>query len=145
MQLKFTTTILLNIQNPYILVSKQRAQNLKTGWKKPMPVFMQIKPWRINLIPKGDGNFSLSYWCCPKTSDTKVGDKVTVLLGFDDSYENGPQYILCPRGLVPLFQKTRMQKLHGTRCLQVERKKSFDTSHGSSPPRHANEISRGHF
>jgi hypothetical protein len=50
--------------NPYVLVSAARAARIKAGWKKPMPVLVQMNgqpepAWRINMMPVGDGAFYL--------------------------------------------------------------------------------------
>jgi hypothetical protein len=57
-----------------------------------MPVFAQIngrskKPWRINLMPKGDGSFYFYLnGTIRKSSCMKVGDEVSVQMSFDDEY-----------------------------------------------------------
>jgi len=84
--------------NPYINISKERAQTLKKGWRKPMPVQIQINskpstPWRINMMPKGDGSFYLYlHGDVRKDSGTKVGDFVEVKVSFDNTYKNGPMH-----------------------------------------------------
>jgi hypothetical protein len=50
--------------NPYILVSAVRANTIKSGWRKPIPVMVRVngKPdrqWRINMMPVGNGDFYL--------------------------------------------------------------------------------------
>jgi hypothetical protein len=94
--LRFTAVIKIIGVNPYIDVSAARAAKLKPGWKKPLPVLVRInskpeKPWRINMMPKGDGSFYL-YLAEPvrDASGTKVGDKVTAEVSFDDKYKSGP-------------------------------------------------------
>jgi hypothetical protein len=84
--------------NPFIRVSSTRANAIKPGWRKPLPVLARIngKPenaWRINMMPVGDGSFYL-YLRGPvrKASGTTVGDRVRVQLAFDASYRNGPQH-----------------------------------------------------
>jgi hypothetical protein len=48
------------------------------------------KPWRINLMPIGDGSFYLYlHGDVRKASGTKVGDVVSVTLEFDDEYRSG--------------------------------------------------------
>jgi len=84
--------------NPYVLVSKARIEAIKPGWRRPLPVLVRIngmpqKPWRINMMPKGDGSFYLYlHGDVRKASKTKVGDKVTVELEFDAAYRNGPMH-----------------------------------------------------
>ncbi|MDB5170725.1 MAG: hypothetical protein JWO35_419, partial [Candidatus Saccharibacteria bacterium] len=84
--------------NPYVLMSPARAQALQKGWRKPMPVTVQInrkpdKPWRINMMPIGDGSFYLYlHGNVRKASKTRVGDTVTVDVAFDEQYYNGPMH-----------------------------------------------------
>ena len=78
--------------------SKARAQAIKPGWRKPLPVLVQIngqpkKPWRINMMPVGDGSFYLYlHGLVRKASSTKVGDLVTVDVSFDAAYRSGPMH-----------------------------------------------------
>jgi len=89
-QIEFRETIRINAQNPYVRVSKQNSEDLKNGWKRPMPVLVQIngipkKPWRINIMPKGDGSFYLYLNSTIRKSLGKnVGDEVSVHLSFND-------------------------------------------------------------
>ena len=98
--LDFDAEILIYQANPYVLVTAQQAEQLKPGWRKPMPVLVQIngqpKPaWRINMMPVGDGSFYLYlHGDVRKASKTKVGDSVQVHLRFDADYRNGPQHPL---------------------------------------------------
>jgi hypothetical protein len=61
-----------------------------------MPVLVRIdgapeKPWRINLMPKGDGAFFLYlHGQVRKASGTRVGSRVLVELAFDEGYRPGP-------------------------------------------------------
>jgi hypothetical protein len=95
-KLHFTATIEIIDINPYVLVNKTRATTLQPGWRKPMPVLVQINgqpvpPWRINMMPIGDGSFYLYlHGEVRKASGTKVGDRVTVDVSFDESYAGGP-------------------------------------------------------
>jgi hypothetical protein len=88
--------------NPYIPVSAARAQALKPGWRKPLPVLVRINgapkvPWRINMMPAGNGSFYLYlHGDVRKASSTKVGEKVEVELAFDASYRNGPMHPMPP-------------------------------------------------
>jgi hypothetical protein len=97
MMLRFRARIALNAINPYVLVEAARAAKLAKGWRKPMPVRIQINgkpdtPWRINLMPIGDGSFYLYlHGSVRKASRTKVGDVVRVAIAFDDEYRGGPQ------------------------------------------------------
>lgn len=98
MPLSFEATIEIRDGNPYVPVSKARATALQAGWKKPMPVLVQINgrpspPWRINMMPVGDGSFYLYlHGDVRKASDTKVGDRVQVDVSFDETYKNGPMH-----------------------------------------------------
>ncbi|MBV1705520.1 MAG: DUF1905 domain-containing protein [Hyphomicrobiales bacterium] len=82
--------------NPYVLVDAERAGRLKPDWRKPMPVLVQVDgapepPWRINLMPRGDGAFYLYlHGVVRKASKTRVGDEVAVALRFDEDYAGGP-------------------------------------------------------
>jgi len=92
MRLHFSAKIEIRGINPYVLVSVERATMLRPGWRKPMPVLVQIDgfptpPWRINMMPVGDGSYYL-YLAGPvrEASGTSVGDEVTVEVEFDAEY-----------------------------------------------------------
>ena len=95
-RLRFRAPIKLNKINPYVDVSAAQAARLRPHWRKPMPVRIQIDgkpdvPWRINLMPVGDGSFFLYlHGAVRKASGTRVGDVVAVTLAFDDAYTGGP-------------------------------------------------------
>jgi hypothetical protein len=60
--LRFKSLIEIRDGNPYVLVSAARARRIKAGWRKPLPVLLQINgqpetPWRINMMPTGSGDF----------------------------------------------------------------------------------------
>src|SRR5215469_2877866 len=94
--MEFRAQIAINGINPYVLVSRARAEKLQPGWRKPMPVRVQINgkpevPWRINMMPRGDGSFFLYlHGDVRSASRTKVGDHVTVSVDFDETYREGP-------------------------------------------------------
>ena len=96
--MEFKAEIRLDGINPYVTVSASRAQRLRRGWKRPMPVTVQVdgqpaEPWRINLMPLGDGSFRLYLAGVVRAaSGTQVGDRVTIALHFDESYRGGPQH-----------------------------------------------------
>jgi hypothetical protein len=96
--LRFRSAIKINGINPYVLVSATRAERIRKGWRKPLPVRVRVngkpeKPWRINLMPIGDGSFYLYlHGDVRKASGTKVGDGVTVELEFDEEYRGGPAH-----------------------------------------------------
>jgi hypothetical protein len=81
-----------------IPVSSARAEALTPGWHKPLPVLVRINdksqvPWRINLMPAGNGEFYLYlHESVRKASGTSVGDRVSVELLFDANYRSGPQH-----------------------------------------------------
>ena len=94
----FKATIKIRGINPYISVTASRADALKPGWRKPLPVLARIngKPngaFRTNMMPAGDGSFYL-YLNGPAraASRTQVGDRVCVEISFDANYKNGPQH-----------------------------------------------------
>lgn len=95
-KLRFRSVIAINGINPYVLVSARRVTQLRKEWRKPMPVRIRVNgkpetPWRINLMPVGDGSFYLYlHGSVRKASKTKVGDVVSVELEFDDQYKSGP-------------------------------------------------------
>ena len=94
----FTAVIKIRDANPFILVSAPRANAIKPGWRKPLPVLVRVngKPanaWRINMMPVGDGSFYLYlHGDVRQASSTAVGDRVRVEIDFDASYRNGPQH-----------------------------------------------------
>ena len=98
--LRFKSIIEINGVNPYVVVLAVQVARLKKGWRKPMPVCVRVNgvpevPWRINLMPVGDGNFYLYlHGIVRKASGTKVGDEVTVEVWFDEEYRNGPMSAL---------------------------------------------------
>jgi hypothetical protein len=61
-----------------------------------MPVLVHVNgepddPWHINMMPVGDGSFYLYlHGDLRQASKTKVGDRITIDLDFDDTYKNGP-------------------------------------------------------
>jgi hypothetical protein len=94
--LKFKARIEIANGNPFVRVGAARARALRPAWKKPMPVLVRIDgepnpPWRINLMPIGDGRFTLYlHGKVRKASGTMVGDLVEVELRFDSAYRSGP-------------------------------------------------------
>ncbi|SEH18871.1 protein of unknown function [Sphingopyxis sp. YR583] len=100
--MKFSATIELRGINPYVLVSAAQAQRIKAGWKKPLPVLIQINgqpdpAWRVNMMPVGDGSFYLYLdGIVRKASGTEVGDIVEVSVAFAPAYRSGPQHTMLP-------------------------------------------------
>ncbi len=96
--LRFTSVMKIYDGNPYVLVSAARATALKSGWRKPLPVLVRINgkpetPWRINMMPIGDGSFYLYlHGDVRKASNTKVGDRVSAEVSFDEEYRSGPTH-----------------------------------------------------
>jgi len=96
--LRFRSRIEINKINPYVFVRADQAARLKKNWRKPMPVRIQVNgkpdaPWRINLMPVGDGDFLLYlHGQVRKASGTNVGDVVSLRLQFDDEYKSGPAH-----------------------------------------------------
>lgn len=94
--LRFRGAIEIRGINPYVLVSTERASLLKAGWRRPMPVLVTVNgqpdpPWRINMMPVGDGSFYLYlHGQVRGTSATVVGDEVDVEITFDKDYRGGP-------------------------------------------------------
>lgn len=94
--LRFRAKIRIRGINPYVPVSAEQAARLKPDWRKPMPVRIQIagkpdEPWRINMMPAGDGSFFLYlHGEVRKASGSDVGDVVDVAVAFDEDYRGGP-------------------------------------------------------
>lgn len=115
-KLSFKATIEIYNGNPYVFVSADRAQKLKSVWRKPMPVLVQINkkpdiPWRINMMPIGDGSFYLYlHGDVRRASHTKVGDKIKVEVQFDTAYRNGPMHPMPSWFRDPLSENTKAKK-----------------------------------
>lgn len=113
--LTFDAAIEIYNGNPYVLVSKTRAQTLQRGWRKPMPVLVQINsqpdpPWSINMMPIGDGSFYLYlHGDVRKASKTGVGDTVRVDVWFDEGYHSGPMHPM-PRWFQDSLDKNPVAK-----------------------------------
>lgn len=95
--LRFTARMEIRGVNPYVLVSAARAKRIKAGWRKPLPVLVRVNghpksaPWRINMMPAGDGMFFLYlHGDVRRASGTGVGDRVRVEVEFDAAYRGGP-------------------------------------------------------
>lgn len=100
--LRFRAPIEINGINPYVRVSPEQAAHLQPNWRRPMPVRIQVNgrpdiPWRINMMPIGDGSFFLYlHGQVRKESGTSVGDIVSVTIEFDDEYKGGPADPMLP-------------------------------------------------
>jgi hypothetical protein len=97
---RFRSRIAINGINPFVPVSAVMAARLKGGWRRPLPVRVRVNgkpqsPWRINLMPAGNGAFYLYlHGTVRKACGTQVGDFVHVELTFDAAYRNGPMHPL---------------------------------------------------
>ena len=89
-RLRFRSVTEMEGINPFLLVKARQVARVRKNWRKPPPVRVRVngkpeKPWRINLMPVGNGSFYLYlHGEVRKVSNTKVGDTVTVKLEFDD-------------------------------------------------------------
>ena len=100
--LRFRAVIEIDNINPYVLVSAAYAARLKKDWRKPLPVRVRVNgtpdtPWRVNLMPVGDGSFFLYlHGDVRRASNAQVGDTVTLHVQFDDEYKGGPAHPMPP-------------------------------------------------
>ena len=114
--LRFRAKMLIRDGNPYVPVTAARARALKPAWRRPMPVLVQVNgkprpPWRVNLMPAGDGSFYLYlHGDVRKASATKVGDPVAISVRFDASYRNGPMHPMPEWFRRPLATNARARK-----------------------------------
>lgn len=96
--LRFAAKIEINGINPFVPVDAQQAARLREGWRKPMPVLVQVngapaQPWRINMMPRGDGGFFLYlHGEVREAAGVSVGDRVEVSVAFDEAYRGGPAH-----------------------------------------------------
>lgn len=127
--LQFSAVIKIRGINPYVHVSAAHANQLQKGWRKPLPVSVRIngqpnKPWRINMMPAGDGSFYLYlHDTVRKASKTAVGDRVIVQLSFDRAYRSGPAHPL-PRWFSAALSANPAAKKAWS-CLTPSRKKEI--------------------
>jgi hypothetical protein len=90
----------INGVNPFVRVSAKNATRLKPNWRRPLPVRIRVNgqpnpPWRINLMPIGDGSFYLYLHAdVRKASGTQVGDVVNVQIQLDREYKRGPAPVM---------------------------------------------------
>lgn len=126
--LRFVAAIRIIGVNPYVAVSKRRAERLQRNWRRPMPVWVRIngkperKPWRINMMPAGDGDFYLYlHNSVREASGTRVGDRVTVELDFDRDYRNGPLHPM-PRWFSAALRDDPRAKQNWSRLTPSRRK-----------------------
>ncbi|KQV57490.1 MULTISPECIES: YdeI/OmpD-associated family protein [unclassified Caulobacter] len=96
--LRFQATIEINGINPFVPVDAEQAARLREGWRKPMPVRVQVngapaESWRINMMPRGDGGFFLYlHGEVREAARVGVGDTVDVEVAFDEAYRGGPAH-----------------------------------------------------
>lgn len=127
--LRFRATIEIRGANPYVRVSARRAQVLQSGRRKPMPVLVRIngkphRPWRINMMPAGDGSFYLYlHGEVRRASRTKVGETVSVSVRFDAAYRGGPMHPMPAWFRVPLLKNKKAEKAWN--ALSPSRKKEI--------------------
>jgi hypothetical protein len=125
--LRFRSTIKIRGINPYVRVDAELARRLKKNWRKPLPVLVRIngkpkQPWRINMMPTGDGSFYLYlHETIRNASGTRVGDRVTVELSFDRDYRGGPAHPL-PRWFNAALKANRQAKLAWDALIPSRRK-----------------------
>jgi hypothetical protein len=123
-RLRFRTPIEINKINPYVRVGAELAARLKPNWRRPMPVRIQVNgkpdiPWRINLMPVGDGSFFLYlHGQVRKESGTSVGDVVSLTIEFDGDYKGGPGL-----GSAMNWGETPPRSVDGTVCRQAGKRK----------------------
>jgi hypothetical protein len=110
----FVAVIKIFNGNPFVYVSRARARAIKPEWRKPLPVLVRVngrpkeKPWRINLMPIGSGDFYLYlHGDVRRASNTKLGDRVRVEIEFDSAYRNGPMHPMPAWFRVPLSKDAR--------------------------------------
>ena len=110
--LRFRSAIGIQGINPFVLVTARQAQRLRRNWRKPLPVRVRVNgkpenPWRINLMPVGDGSYYLYlHGDVRKVSKTKVGDTIAVEMEFDDEYKSGPAHSM-PRWFRDTLNRNR--------------------------------------
>jgi Bacteriocin-protection, YdeI or OmpD-Associated/Domain of unknown function (DUF1905) len=103
--------------NPFVYVSAARARAIKPNWRRPLPVFVRVngkpaeKPWRINMMPIGNGDFYLYlHGDVRRASSTAVGDVVRVEVEFDARYRNGPMHPMPAWFRIPLSRNAKAAK-----------------------------------
>ncbi|HTZ80588.1 MAG TPA: YdeI/OmpD-associated family protein [Stellaceae bacterium] len=149
--LRFRARIEINDINPYVRIDARRAARLQKGWRRPMPVRVQVngkpdEPWRINLMPIGDGSFYLYlHGTVRKASGTKVGDLVHLEVRFDGAYRSGPAHPMpalfgdglrrCPRAkrgwdaLSPSRQKEILRYFAGLKSTEARQRNAEKALH----------------
>ncbi len=99
-KISFSAVIEIRGINPFVHVSAARADALRPGWRRPMPVLVRIdgkpaRPHRVNMMPAGDGRFYLYLnEIVRHATAASVGDRVTVEIEWDPDYRGGPQHLM---------------------------------------------------
>jgi hypothetical protein len=126
--LRFPAIIRIVGINPYVEVSQRRAGQLHEDWRRPMPVRVRVngqparKPWRINMMPAGNGGFLLYlHNSVREASGTRVGDRVTVELEFDHAYRSGPTHPM-PRWFSAALSANPRAKVNWSKLTPSRRK-----------------------
>lgn len=125
--LRFSALVELHGVNPFVLVSSERAAKLKRAWRRPMPVSIRVngqprEPWRINMMPVGDGSFRLYlHGDVRKACGAKIGDRVKVEVSFDAAYKRGPEQPL-PGWFRAALEKTPVAKANWGRLPRSRQK-----------------------
>ena len=94
-----------------------------------MPVCIQVngkpdQPWRINMMPIGDGSFYLYlHGTVRKAASAQVGDVVSVAVRFDDEYGGGPAHPMPSRFGAELKRNRRAR--HSWGALSPSRQKEI--------------------
>lgn len=147
-RLRFRSVIGINKINPYVLVSARRVAKIRKGWRKPLPVRIRVNgqpknPWRINLMPVGDGSFYLYlHGHVRRASGTKVGDVVTVELEFDHEYKSGPAHPM-PKWFREALARNRRAKQNWNELIPSRQKEILRYfSHLKSPEAQARNLQR---
>ncbi len=115
--LRFSAVVKIRGINPYVFVSRVRARSIQADWRRPMPVRVRIDekprvPWRINLMPAGDGSYYLYlHNDIRKAAKVSVGDRVHVAIAFDANYKGGPIEPL-PPSFKAALQKNSKARTH---------------------------------
>jgi hypothetical protein len=108
--------------NPLVYGNAAHVRSIKPRWRKPLPVLARIngspreKPWRINMMPIGTGDFYLYlHGDIRGAARTKVGDRVRLEIQFDPTCRTGPMHPM-PSGVrMPLSRDAKATKAWGAR------------------------------
>ena len=115
--LVITVKVQIRGVNACVPVTSRAATTLKAEWRRPMPVLVTINetagsPWRTNMMPDGDGNFTLYlHGKMRNSAQVAVGDVVTIGLDFDHAYRNGPMHPL-PNWFHVALEKNRIAQIN---------------------------------